>query len=247
MFEWYWSLLFLIVVVHFRYSIFSIFLHRCLTHGSLKPTTKFEKFCRFILWLTACNCQGNWIQEFVAVHRYHHKHSDSDTDLHSPHRLTLRELYSTSKRFWLSNLEIKVYAWDVVTPKDWMQKNVYNQYKYLGIILLSLIFLLFFGPVGFAISLSYLYVQYNFGDTFVFDYANHKLGFNYVKNQGEDKSKILFPIGFLFGGEELHTNHHNNPRSPKFSQRWFEFDAGWMWTKIFMWLGFIKIPLDRIK
>jgi stearoyl-CoA desaturase (delta-9 desaturase) len=245
MFAWYWSLLFLALFLHFRYSIFTIFLHRGKTHGCFEFTPKFEQFCKFILWLGAWRCYGNWIQEFVAIHRYHHKHSDSNTDLHSPYHLTLRELYQD--RIFLSKLETKVYAWDVVTPKDWMQKNIYNQYKYFGIILLSMIFLLFFGPIGFAIALSYLYLQYNFVETFIFDYANHKWGFSYVGNQGEDKSKILFPIGFLFGGEELHTNHHNNPRSPKFSQRWFEFDAGWMWTKIFMWLGLVKLQSTKLK
>jgi stearoyl-CoA desaturase (Delta-9 desaturase) len=245
MFEWYWSLLFLALFLHFRYSIFTIFLHRGTTHGCFEFTPKFKQFCKFVLWLGAWRCQGNWIQEFVAIHRYHHKHSDSATDLHSPYLLTLRELYQD--RIFLSKLEIKVYAWDVDTPKDWMQKNIYNQYKYLGIILLSTIFLLLFGPIGFAIALTYLYLQYNFVETFIFDYANHKWGFNYAGNQGEDKSKILFPIGFLFGGEELHANHHKNPRSPKFSQRWFEFDPGWMWTKIFMWLGLVKLQSTKIK
>jgi stearoyl-CoA desaturase (delta-9 desaturase) len=199
------------------------------------------------LWLGAWRCQGNWIQEFVGVHRYHHRTSDSTKDLHSPYHLSFRDLYKTGDKFWLSKLEMKVYAWDVVTPNDWMQKKLYNNYKYLGIFLLSTIFFILFGPIGFFIALTYLYLQYNFLETLIFDYANHKWGFSYAGNYGEDKSKILFPIGFLFGGEELHANHHNNPRSPKFSHRWFEIDSGWMWVKIFLMLGFIKIPLDRIK
>jgi stearoyl-CoA desaturase (delta-9 desaturase) len=43
------------------------------------------------------------------------------------------------------------------------------------------------------------------------------------------------------GGEELHNNHHLNPASVKLSRRWFEFDIGYMWLRLFALLGLAKI------
>jgi stearoyl-CoA desaturase (delta-9 desaturase) len=40
------------------------------------------------------------------------------------------------------------------------------------------------------------------------------------------------PWGIVVGGEELHNNHHDMPANPKFSNKWYEFDIGWMWITI---------------
>ena len=52
----------------------------------------------------------------------------------------------------------------------------------------------------------------------------------------KDKSTNILPIGIIIGGEELHNNHHNSPASPKLSNKWWEFDIGWMWYNIFKFL-----------
>ena len=73
---------------------------------------------------------------------------------------------------------------------------------------------------------------------------SHKgiIGFNYVKEHvGQDKSRIIFPIGILLAGEELHVNHHNQPWNPNFKRRWFEFDIGWMYIKIFEFFKLLKL------
>jgi stearoyl-CoA desaturase (delta-9 desaturase) len=45
----------------------------------------------------------------------------------------------------------------------------------------------------------------------------------------------------VIGGEELHNNHHLSPASPKLSRKWFEFDMGWAWFKIFESLKLAKV------
>ena len=37
------------------------------------------------------------------------------------------------------------------------------------------------------------------------------------------------------------TTHHTYPSSAKFSVKWWEFDAGWAWIKLFSWLGLARI------
>ena len=57
----------------------------------------------------------------------------------------------------------------------------------------------------------------------------------------KDHSRNFFPFGLLLGGEELHNNHHSDPRSARFRRRWFEFDVGWIYITILSWMGLAKI------
>ena len=40
------------------------------------------------------------------------------------------------------------------------------------------------------------------------------------------------PLGILIGGEELHNNHHAYASSAKLSNKWYEFDIGWLYIRI---------------
>ena len=63
----------------------------------------------------------------------------------------------------------------------------------------------------------------------------------YKNGVTKDKSKNISPFGIIIGGEELHNNHHLEPKNPKLSRRWFEFDLGWVWFNIFKMLGLAKL------
>jgi stearoyl-CoA desaturase (delta-9 desaturase) len=47
-----------------------------------------------------------------------------------------------------------------------------------------------------------------------------------------DASTNLIPWGILIGGEELHNNHHTYATSAKLSNKWFEFDIGWLYIRL---------------
>ena len=63
----------------------------------------------------------------------------------------------------------------------------------------------------------------------------------YRNGETKDRSRNLLPWDILIGGECLHNNHHLEPASPKLSRRWFEFDIGWLYIKIFEFLHLLKI------
>ena len=46
-----------------------------------------------------------------------------------------------------------------------------------------------------------------------------------------DASTNIVPWGILIGGEELHNNHHAFTTSAKLSNKWYEFDIGWMYIR----------------
>nr|MCH9639648.1 transposase [Betaproteobacteria bacterium] len=47
--------------------------------------------------------------------------------------------------------------------------------------------------------------------------------------------------GILIGGEELHNNHHAFATSAKLSNKWYEFDIGWMYIRILEMMGLAKV------
>ena len=63
----------------------------------------------------------------------------------------------------------------------------------------------------------------------------------YRNGQTKDNSRNIIPWGVVIGGEELHNNHHLEPASAKLSQKWYEFDIGWMWLNIFEKLKLVKL------
>jgi stearoyl-CoA desaturase (delta-9 desaturase) len=48
-------------------------------------------------------------------------------------------------------------------------------------------------------------------------------------------------LGILIGGEELHNNHHAFPTSAKLSNKWYEFDIGWLYIRTLEVLGLARV------
>jgi stearoyl-CoA desaturase (delta-9 desaturase) len=71
----------------------------------------------------------------------------------------------------------------------------------------------------------------------------HALG--YRNFEVKDESRNISPIAIWLGGEELHNNHHADPKSAKFKAKWFEFDIGWVYIRGLKLLGLAKIEYAR--
>src|SRR4029079_17486649 len=54
----------------------------------------------------------------------------------------------------------------------------------------------------------------------------------YRNHETPDQSRNVFPWGILIGGEELHNNHHAYGTSAKLSNKWYEFDIGWLYIRV---------------
>ena len=57
----------------------------------------------------------------------------------------------------------------------------------------------------------------------------------------KDESRNISPIAIWLGGEELHNNHHADPKSARFAARWFEFDIGWVYIRMLQFLRLAKV------
>jgi stearoyl-CoA desaturase (delta-9 desaturase) len=63
----------------------------------------------------------------------------------------------------------------------------------------------------------------------------------YRNFQTEDTSTNIVPWGILIGGEELHNNHHAYGSSARLSNKWYEFDIGWLYIRVLETLGLAQV------
>ncbi len=229
------ELIYLLVCTHITIICVTLFLHRGQAHRGIEFSPVLGHFMRFWLWLTT----GMVTKEWVAVHRKHHANTDKVGDPHSPHNEGLLKMLYGGAKLYAKSAEdkqmVKIYG--VGTPDDWVENNVYSKYSKVGFTLLLIFNTLMFNGWGIVIWLIQM-AWIPFWAAGVINGVGHCIG--YRNWNTKDKSTNILPIGIIIGGEELHNNHHNSPASPKLSNKWWEFDIGWMWYNIFKILRLAK-------
>jgi len=216
------------VMTHITIVCVTVYLHRGQAHRGLVFHPALEHFMRFWLWLTT----GMVTRQWVAIHRKHHVFSDRVEDPHSPvHYGIWRVLFGGAFLYHAESKNIStVEKYGIGTPADWIEQSVYSKHSRLGIMLMLIVDIAVFGGWGFVIwAVQMIWIP--FWAAGVINGLGHWIG--YRNGLTRDNSRNLIPWGIVIGGEELHNNHHIEPASPKLSRRWFEFDIGWMWIKIF--------------
>ncbi len=222
--------------IQFTFMGITLYLHRDATHRSLDLHPALRHIFRFWLWMSTTMLTKSW----VAVHRKHHARCETADDPHSPQILGLKKVLLEGAELY--GLQAKnpqtLEKFGRGTPDDWIERNVYSRYQYLGVTLFVLADLVLFGVPGIII-LSAQLIAVPFMAAGVINGIGHHTG--YRNFECPDAARNVVPWGLLVGGEELHNNHHAFPSSAKFSQRPWEFDIGWLWIRIFSALGLAKV------
>jgi stearoyl-CoA desaturase (delta-9 desaturase) len=230
--SWQQALLVALLLTHVTIIAVTVFLHRAQAHRALELHPVVSHFFRFWLWLST----GMVTREWVAVHRKHHARCETPDDPHSPQQLGLRkvlwqgaELYAATAR----DPQVCV-RFGHGTPDDWLERHVYTARRNWGVGLMLAIDLLLFGVWGLTIwALQMVWIP--FWAAGVVNGIGHYWGYrNYAS---PDAATNIVPWGILIGGEELHNNHHAFPSSAKLSSKWWEFDLGWLYIRLFRFLG----------
>ncbi len=67
----------------------------------------------------------------------------------------------------------------------------------------------------------------------------HAVGYRNFATSDDSRNNTL--VAWTCFGEGYQNNHHRFPKSAKFSMKWFEFDFGWVVTKLLAAVGLIEI------
>jgi stearoyl-CoA desaturase (delta-9 desaturase) len=225
-----------LALTHVTIVSVTIFLHRHQAHRALSLHAAISHFFRFWLWLTT----GMVTREWAAIHRKHHAKCERDEDPHSPQQEGIAKVLFAGA--WLYRREAKnaetIEAYGHGTPDDWIERKLYSKYRFSGIGLMLLIDVLLFGWAGAIIWLVQM-AWIPFWAAGVINGIGHYWGYRNFETQ--DASRNIVPWGILVGGEELHNNHHAYGVSARLSNKWWEFDIGWLYIRILEVLGLATV------
>ncbi len=233
---WWGLVIYTLVVTHITIIAVTVFLHRCQAHRALDLHPIASHFFRFWLWLTT----GMVTKEWAAIHRKHHAKCETVEDPHSPQIVGIRKVLLEGTELYrkesLNQDTLERYGRG--TPDDWIERNLYTRRSTLGILVMVLTNLVLFGPIGLTIwAVQMLWIPFLAAG--VINGLGHYWG--YRNFQPEDASTNIVPWGILIGGEELHNNHHAYASSARLSNRWYEFDIGWLYIRLMQAAGLAQV------
>jgi len=191
--------------------------HRLLSHKSFKPQKWFSYFGPIV---GAIGGNGSGIA-WVAIHREHHRYTDTEKDPHSP-------IYKSFFRIqFLSMCDIPNirYVPDLLRSKFHMW--IHTNYWLINLVYVAILYMIDPWAVVYAYFVPTLMVWH--AGSFI-NTVNHTIG--YRPNETTDTSTNNLFTGYLVSGEGWHNGHHAFPANAKFGKKWWEFDLGWQVIKL---------------
>ena len=243
---WWGYVLTTLGLTHVTIAAVTIFLHRHQAHRALELHPLPAHFFRLWLWLTT----GMGTKEWAAIHRKHHAKVETADDPHSPRVHGINRVLWTGVLLYVKeahNAEtLRRYGHG--TPDDWIENHLYTPWQKIGVVVMLAIDVALFGLVAGAAMWATQVAWIPFWAAGVVNGLGHFWG--YRNFNSPDASRNIFPLGILIGGEELHNNHHTYATSAKLSNKWYEFDLGWMYIRILAALRLAQVkkiaPVARL-
>lgn len=221
-----------LIMTHITIASVTIYLHRHQAHRALDLHPIASHFFRFWLWLTT----GMNTKEWVAIHRKHHAKCETAEDPHSPQVYGIGKVLLEGAELYQREAEDAhtLERFGVGTPADWLERRIYDRFRYLGLSLMLAVDLALFGALGLTLwAVQMIWIP--LWAAGVINGLGHYTGYRNFETR--DAATNLSPFGILIGGEELHNNHHAYPTSAKLSSKWWEFDIGWFYIRALEILG----------
>ena len=234
--SWWQVLLITLLLTHITIASVTIFLHRCQAHRALELHAIPSHFFRFWLWLTT----GMVTKQWAAIHRKHHAKCETVDDPHSPQVLGIDTVLARGAELYRAEAKNQetIDKFGHGTPDDWIEQNLYSRFQWQGVALMLIIDVILFGALGATVwAVQMLWIPITAAG--IINGIGHYWG--YRNYDCEDASTNIFPWGILIGGEELHNNHHTYATSAKLSNKWYEFDIGWLYIRTLEIAGLAKV------
>jgi stearoyl-CoA desaturase (delta-9 desaturase) len=212
--------------------------HRLLAHRAFKTS----RFVQFLLVAAGCAALQKGPLWWVAQHRRHHAHSDTEGDPHSP----------VVKSFLHAHL-----GWLFHDPARADAKFVRDLAKYPELVWLDRLWVLpgvLVAGACYAL-LGWPGVVYGYCLTVVLvahvTFGINSFGHRFGRRRFEtpDDSRNNAPLGVLALGEGWHNNHHHHPRSARHGLAWWEHDETYLFIRLLAWLRLardVKLPPPEV-
>lgn len=209
-----------IVAAVFMYAILETFggnigLHRYFGHKSFKTTPRWEAVFRFLTHYVGVGSVTSW----VGQHRYHHLHSDTDIDVHSPRHQGIWHIL-----FGIWNVKIeRAMIKDILRDKQlgWWHKHYWH--FHIALIVGYLLVDVYFGTY----LLFALYAMPNLMcliSGYVLATVTHYHGYKTHHINDHDQATNSWLANIYTLGEGWHNNHHAYPNRLRQGEQWWEWD-----------------------
>ena len=190
----------------------NISMHRYLSHKSFQTGYLRDKFLKYISILACFGSPISW----CALHRHHHKHSDTENDIQNPKLIgPLKSWASLYNKTIISPKLVK----DLLLDKD---IKIIHKYYFYFIGLIYIIFS-FIDPLLLVWAIVFPAVMCFHGASTIGVIPHYKWA-GYKVAQSNDDS-VNSPIASLFSlGEGWHNYHHYNSKDYRHGHKWWELD-----------------------
>ncbi len=203
-------------------------LHRLLTHRSFSTYRWLE---RTLATLGALAFQGG-VVDWVAIHRMHHAHSDTDGDPHTP-----KDSFWRGHFLWLFRFDPRVADDGLKTRyiRDLRNDPYMTFLENWSIGLQGFLFVVlylagtFAAPdrgLSWAVYGVFVRVAVLQQIAWLVNSVSHKWGYRTFPTRDQSVNCWWLTLPAL--GEGWHNNHHAFPKSARFGLRWYELDLGFL-------------------
>lgn len=199
--------------------------HRYFSHRSFKTSRAFQ----FALALLAQSSAQRGILWWAAKHRWHHKHSDTELDVHSPGQRG----FFYAHVGWIFTPRHDATDYSAVADLAKYPELVWlDRHPYLPAAALAVIAWLIAGWPGLVVGFFWSTVAV-WHATFCINSLAHVMGRRrYVTG---DDSRNNWLLAIITMGEGWHNNHHAYQSSARQGFRWWEFDPTYYGLKVLSW------------
>jgi stearoyl-CoA desaturase (Delta-9 desaturase) len=232
-----------LVDTHITTACVTLYLHRGQTHRSIAFNPVVEHFMRFWLWARTAMPTREW----VAVHRCHHAHVDTPEDPHSPivYGIWRVVFQGTALYHTAAHNEAVIEQYGKGTPRDTIERRLYEPLSLLGPVVTLLSNAWFFGTWGLAMWLVEM-AWIPFFAAGVINGLGHWWGYRNFETPDHSKNLPGKYWSLLTCGEALHNNHHHVQNSPRFAVKRGELDPGYWYFSILRACGLARTRLDTV-
>ena len=217
------------------------FYHRYFSHKTFKTSRAFQFV--FALWGNSAVQRGPlW---WAAHHRLHHKHSDQEEDVHSPHH----------NSFWWSHIGWIMSKANFATHLNQVPELAkFPELRFLDRFDSLVPLALFAGSFGLGALLDYLAPGLGtsglqllvwtvistvvlFHGTCTINSLSHMFGWRRFETKDKSRNNPLLALITL--GEGWHNNHHHYPATVRQGFKWWEYDVTYYTLRVMSWCGII--------